>query len=119
MLLNRTAAALGDERKSFTGELFKALNEHRTALWHGQLKKKINWELYDYGMESYTWFALQELAKSALVKDNAAQGEEHWRPFGGVPHGTECARFSEEAITVQLRKDHDQKAFQPFVALRE
>jgi Cu(I)/Ag(I) efflux system membrane protein CusA/SilA len=132
MFLNRTAEALGAERKSFTGEVFKALNDHRTALWHAQIKEKINWELYDYGMETYTWFALQELAKSALVKDNAAQGHEDWRPVGGAPHGAECARFAEEAIKVQLGKGPEKgtvplnleglspfPAFQPFVALRE
>jgi Cu(I)/Ag(I) efflux system membrane protein CusA/SilA len=119
MLLSRTAEALGGQRKSFVGEVFKALEDHRTALWQAQIKEEINWELYDFGMEAYTWYALQELAKAALVKDNAAQGTEDWRPTSGALHGAECAKFAEEAIKVQLGKAHDPKAFQPFVSLRD
>src|SRR5262249_26344951 len=63
--LSRTAEALGAERSTFPGEVFQAVQEQRTALWRRRIKEKINWELFDRGMETYTWLALEELAKAS------------------------------------------------------
>src|SRR5262249_14057329 len=60
-VINRTTEFFGAERPTLDGEVFKALTEKRLALWRAQVKQKINWELFDRGMETYTWFALEEL----------------------------------------------------------
>src|SRR5207244_1031959 len=117
--LHRTAEALGAERKTFVGEVFQALDRHRLALWRAQLKEKINWELFDVGMETYTEFALEELAKEARSRENGAQAADDWRPLGAAPHGADCARFAEAAVQMQLGKPHDRKDLEPFAALRE
>src|SRR5262249_39405070 len=62
---HRTAEFLGAERRTLASEVFKALEKRRMDLWRAEVKNKINWELFDYGTESYTWFALEELAKGA------------------------------------------------------
>src|SRR5262249_33096720 len=70
-LVSRTAEARGAERKTFAGEVLGALEKHRTELWRERVKKQINWELFDTGMEAYTWLALEELARAAQgVKDH-------------------------------------------------
>jgi Cu(I)/Ag(I) efflux system membrane protein CusA/SilA len=107
-ILHQSAELLGGERRTFAGEVLKAVDDKRTALW-GERVEKVNWELFDRGVEAYTWFVLEELAKGAgtiaLV--------------GGAEHGADTKRFAEEAVKAQLGKEHDDNAFEPFVALRD
>src|SRR5262249_10172425 len=63
-LLHQTAEFLGVERRTFAGDVLEVLKERRTALWRERVKK-INWELFDRGVEAYTWLALEEAVKSA------------------------------------------------------
>ncbi len=109
-LVNRAAEALGAERKTFAGEVLKALEAHRMELWHARVKK-INWELFDQGTESYTWLALEELAR----------GAKGLLLLGDAPHGEETARFVEEAVKAQrdMGRDRDRPALRPFAPLAE
>jgi Cu(I)/Ag(I) efflux system membrane protein CusA/SilA len=108
---NRVGEALGAERKTFAGEVFKAVERQRMELWTARLREKINWELFDRGTEAYTWLALEELAK----------GARGLRLLDGAPHGEETARFAEEAVKAErdLGKDRDRPAFRPFVPLAD
>jgi Cu(I)/Ag(I) efflux system membrane protein CusA/SilA len=110
-VVSRAGEALGAERKTFAAEVLKALEAHRTALWHARVKERINWELFDRGTEAYTWLALEELAKGArdlLLLD-------------GAPHGEETARFAEEAVKAQrdLGRDRSRPALRRFVPLSD
>jgi Cu(I)/Ag(I) efflux system membrane protein CusA/SilA len=107
-VLHQTAEFLGMERKTFAGEVLEAMNTHRAALWRERVKK-INWELFDRGVEAYTWLALEELLKGA--KDVAL--------LGGAPRSAEAERFTEEALKAQLGKEHDRHAFEPLFPLKE
>ena len=72
-----------------------------------RVKEKINWELFDTGMDSYTWFTLEELAK----------GAQRLGLMNGASHGEETARFAEASVKSQrdLGKDRDRPALQkPF-----
>jgi Cu(I)/Ag(I) efflux system membrane protein CusA/SilA len=111
MLWNRTTEALGEDRRTFAGEVQKALEEHRMSLWRARAKDKINWELFDAGMDSYTWFALEELAKGARglgLLDVAARGEE-------------TTRFAAEAVQAQrdLGKDRGRTGLRPFIPIHD
>src|SRR5262249_30193047 len=81
----------------------------RETLWAEQIKNVINWELHDRGIEAYTWFVIEELARTAR-----GQGLTN-----GAPRGAETERLATEAIRAQLGKSHDRAAFEPFASLRE
>jgi Cu(I)/Ag(I) efflux system membrane protein CusA/SilA len=102
-LLNQAAEFLGAEPKTFATEVLKTLSVQRTTLWRERVKK-INWELFDRGVEAFTWLALEEVTKEASNRGL----------LSGAPHGAEARRFAEQAGKV-----HDQQVIPPFVALRE
>src|SRR5207302_143532 len=62
--LHQAAELLGAEHRTFAGEVLKIVEEKRTALWRERVEK-VNWELFDRGVEAYTWFVLEELANPA------------------------------------------------------
>jgi Cu(I)/Ag(I) efflux system membrane protein CusA/SilA len=104
----QTLEFLGVERKSFAAGVLDAVNERRTTLWLEQVKN-INWELFDQGVATYTWLALEEAVKGA---NGVAL-------LGGAARGGEARRFTEEAVKVQLGKNYDAGAFEPFAALQD
>jgi Cu(I)/Ag(I) efflux system membrane protein CusA/SilA len=106
-VLHQTAEVLGGEHRTFAGEVLKVVEDKRTALWRERVEK-INWELFDRGVEAYTWLVLEELAKAAG----------HKALVSGAEHGADTERFGREAIKAQLGKEHDEQAFEPFTALR-
>ena len=108
-VISATAEALGAEHKTFAGEVLKALEKRRTDLWVQHIHKEINWELFDRGVEAYTWAALEEVGRSA-------KGH---KLLSGVKHGEECGRFIEETARARNGKKHDPNVLQPFVALRQ
>jgi Cu/Ag efflux pump CusA len=101
--------ALGGERRTFAGEVLDVLVKRRTELWVERIHKRINWELFDRGVEAFTWAVLEELAKGARGRDLLA----------GVPHGEEFGRFADEAARARNGKSQDTSVLQPFTALRE
>src|SRR5205807_7658799 len=107
-VVNQTVELFGAERKTFAGAVLQASSARRAALWRERVGK-INWELFDRGVEAYTWLALEELAKGA---GNIAL-------LSGAQHGAETEHFSREAVKAQLGGVHDSAAFEPFSRLRE
>jgi Cu(I)/Ag(I) efflux system membrane protein CusA/SilA len=105
----QVAELLGTERTTFAGEVLSAVTKERAALWEERINQKINWELFDRGVEAFTWAALEELARSA--KGRAL--------LSGASHGAEFARFSEEANRARNGKNHDAKSLTPFITLRK
>jgi Cu(I)/Ag(I) efflux system membrane protein CusA/SilA len=70
--------ALGADSKTFTGEILKAVNERRASHWRDRVHH-INWELFDFGVETFTLGAVQEIAKNVAdrgLRKGAARGEE-------------------------------------------
>lgn len=100
---------LGSERKTFAGEVLKALEKQRRQLWIERIHKKINWELFDRGVEAFTWAALEELGRAAGKRKLLVNAE----------HGEEYRCFIEEATKADDGKVYDPKALGPFVALRD
>jgi Cu(I)/Ag(I) efflux system membrane protein CusA/SilA len=100
---------LGADPKTFAGEVLKAVEARRMAVWRERVEK-VDWELFDWGVEAYTWLALEEVAKGAgdigLVD--------------GAPHGAETKQFSAAAVRAQLAKrDRGDDAVAPFAPLKE
>jgi Cu/Ag efflux pump CusA len=109
-ILDDAAELLGAEPKTFAGEVFQAVRDRRMALWRQQVKKKINWELFDRGVEAYTWLAVEELAKAARGKGL----------LSGARRGAESERLVEAALKAERGKaERDLKlpAFTAFAPL--
>jgi Cu(I)/Ag(I) efflux system membrane protein CusA/SilA len=85
--LTAAAEALGAEHKTFAGELLQAVTKRRMELWVEQIHQKINWELFDRGVEAYTWAALEEIGRPANNRGL----------LGGAAHGDEYGKFLEQA----------------------
>ena len=79
------AAGLG--QKTFAGEVLRAVQEKREALWTKFVWGKLNWELFDRGVEAFTWSALVEVGKDARGRGL----------LGDAPHGQDYARFLDES----------------------
>jgi copper/silver efflux system protein len=107
--VGQAAEVLGANRKTFAGEVLGAVTTHRSALWEERISQKTNWELFDRGVEAFTWAALEELARSAKVRGL----------LSGAPHGVEYAHFAEQANRARNGKNNDQEALKPFIALRQ
>jgi hypothetical protein len=97
----------GASPPTFAGEVLADLLERRADLWRSAVKK-INWELFDRGTETFTWYALEELAKVAQKSSLVA----------GAKHGSETEHFAAAAVQAQLDNKFDQADFAPFVTLR-
>jgi Cu(I)/Ag(I) efflux system membrane protein CusA/SilA len=108
-ILDAVAESLGAERKTFAGEILKALQKRQRELWIERIHKRINWELFDRGVEAFTWSALEEIGNAAKQRDL----------LGGAPQGEEYARFVEESTRARNGKELDKNVLTPFIALRE
>jgi copper/silver efflux system protein len=109
VLVGNAAAVVGLPRPTFAGEVLRAVSDRRTALWAEFIEKKLNWELFDRGVEAFTWSALEEVAKSAQGRGLLA----------AAPHGDDCARFIEQSARGGEGKGQEETALAPFVALRQ
>jgi Cu(I)/Ag(I) efflux system membrane protein CusA/SilA len=98
----------GGERKTLASELLHKVEDERARLWRMRVKQ-INWELFDRGVESFTWYAMEELVKGAE--------QSGW--LASAPHGKESKKFAEQAIKAQLGEGFNVAAFKPFYRLRE
>jgi Cu(I)/Ag(I) efflux system membrane protein CusA/SilA len=108
-LWGQAGELLGGKRKTFASAVYDATCVRRMDLWRERVRI-VNWELFDRGVEAYTWFALEEAAKAAK-----AEGL-----LGGGSPGAEANRFAAAALKAQLgREGLDQAAFAPFAALRQ
>jgi Cu(I)/Ag(I) efflux system membrane protein CusA/SilA len=99
----------GAKAKTLAGEVFDAVVKRRSALWEEQIHKKINWELFDRGLEAFTWAALDEIGRAA--RDHTLLGD--------ASRGNEFAAFVEHASRARNGKPHDAALLEPFVSLRE
>ncbi len=108
-VFDAVAESLGAERKTFAGEVLQAMEKRRRGLWIERIHQRINWELFDRGVEAYTWAVLEEIGNAARQRDL----------LDAAPHGEEYVRFIEEANRARNGKRHDKKALTPFMALRE
>jgi Cu(I)/Ag(I) efflux system membrane protein CusA/SilA len=99
--------ALGRDRPTLAAATLKTLEAERTRLWRERVAT-VNWELFDRGIEAFTWFALEECVKAAQSKGLLA----------GAERGAEAERFATAAFHVQVGKPHDPAAFPAFGELR-
>lgn len=102
------AEALGGSRSSFPEEMLRRVTRHHTDLWHANVRE-VNWELFDHGVEAYTSFAFEELARAAQQQGLTASAAK----------GTETEDFAAASVQSQLGQAPDPAAVQPFAPLKE
>jgi Cu(I)/Ag(I) efflux system membrane protein CusA/SilA len=102
------AESLGAEGKTFAGQVLKAVEARRLALWREYVGDKVNWELFDRGVEAFTWAALEEIGREAGQHHLLAAGE----------RGAELDHFARQAALARRGRAHDRKALESFVPLR-
>jgi Cu/Ag efflux pump CusA len=99
--------ALGQQAPTLQAELLQETQHERDELWRQQVKQ-INWELSDRGAETYSAYALEELAHEALRDAKAAD----------APRAAELERFAAQSLQAQLGNAGDSAAPTPLAALR-
>jgi len=107
-LLRMAAELLGAESQTFASQLLHSIEHERTRLWEERVEQ-VNWELFDRGIESYNWFAIEEVAKAATKAGLASDARQ----------GSQTEALAVAAVNVQLGKPSDQEAFKKFNPLRE
>ncbi len=113
------AEAAGLGQQTFASEVLRAVQEKREALWTEFVGSKLNWELFDRGVEAFTWAALEEVGTSARGRGL----------LGDAPKGDDYARFLDQsALAADPHPNpppaagegrEGETALAPFVALRQ
>jgi Cu(I)/Ag(I) efflux system membrane protein CusA/SilA len=106
--LSIVSESLSLRRKTLATELLAAIQRHRDELWREHVRQ-VNWELFDRGVESFTWYAIEETVRAA---DGASL-------LNRATHRVGAERFAKASLNVQLNKPADESAFEPFHALRD
>jgi hypothetical protein len=106
-LVSTVSEALGARRKSFAIELLAAITREREELWREHVRQ-VNWELFDRGVESFTWYGLEETIRAAQSGSLLAEAR----------RGSEAEQFAKASLDVQLGKSADTAAFEPFQPIR-
>jgi Cu/Ag efflux pump CusA len=99
---------LGSRHKTFGSELFATIERQRAELWRERVRT-INWELFDRGVEAFTWYALEETVRAAKANSLVTKASRH----------SESDQFADASRATQLGKPADESAFVPFRSLRE
>ncbi|MGE0535148.1 MAG: efflux RND transporter permease subunit [Pirellulales bacterium] len=97
----------GATRKTSASELLHDIESERQRLWEARVDA-LNWELFDYGVQAFTWVVLEELvlaARSADLLETAA-------------HGKAARLFADAAVQEQLGREVDPKVLKPFIEAR-
>jgi Cu(I)/Ag(I) efflux system membrane protein CusA/SilA len=81
---------------------------HRLELWR-ERTRKINWELFDRGVEAFTWSALEAFVSAAQDRGLVA----------AAPHGQAFAAFGDQSAKARNGDDYVEKILAPFVQLRQ
>lgn len=100
--------ALGYPRDSVGHKLLEVVQHRFTELWAEHVRRT-NYELFDHGVESYTWYALEELAKLAQAQSLIDETDA----------GAATVAFADFAMKTQLGQSADSRSAEAMVPLRD
>lgn len=100
--------AIGGQHATLAAKLLQRIERKRLQYWR-EAVREINWQLFDHGVEAYSWIVMQELAKVATSQSLVPDSDS----------GAKLARFAAAAARAESGKDFDRRAIADFVALRE
>lgn len=99
---------VGQSRLSMADEMLQQVVQHHAELWREQVRQ-VNWELFDHGVEAYTVYSLEELARTAKQQGLT----------DAAPKGNATADFAAASVRSQLGETPDAAVMQPLLALKE
>jgi copper/silver efflux system protein len=82
---------LGGRRKTLASELLTRIERERDKQWR-QRVREVNGELFDRGIETFTWYALEETVKAAKSASLTAK----------APRGKEADEFAAASLAIEL-----------------
>src|SRR5205823_5202565 len=107
---SQVAEALGAEHKTFAGEVLKAVKAERDRLWRRKVHDDINWQIFDRGVEAFTWSAIIELGSNGKKRGLVT----------GAPKGSTFDQFLQDMAGSERNGTiPDKPAVEPFVAIRQ
>jgi Cu(I)/Ag(I) efflux system membrane protein CusA/SilA len=109
VIANEAKSLLGGKRVTLSSALWEEIDTERLRLWRIAVHE-LNWELFDRGVETYTWYGIEETLKAASTQALVS----------GAAREKESERFLESALQVQLHKPGATlSAFPEFQTIRE
>lgn len=104
---NLANEAIGAERAQFDTVLLQKVQAEHEHRWREHVAK-VNWELFDQGIEAFTWYAMEEVARVAKREGltNAAR------------RGDELASFADAALHGQIGKPVELDTLRSFEPVR-
>jgi copper/silver efflux system protein len=106
-LMRQTFESLGAAHQTFDTVLLADVTTKRLTLWEDRVRQ-VNWELFDRGIEAYTAYALEELARAAVIAGAKGDG----------PKGEQLEQFSDASLRAQLGQPADVTVIEQFGELR-
>lgn len=100
--------SFGKTRDTLPDDMLQRVIRHHADLWYENVRK-VNWELFDRGIEAFTSYALEELARVAKQHELTAS----------APKGAETEAFVEASLQSQWGNEPTAAAMQPFMELKD
>ena len=99
--------AIGRPRQTLVDLILGAVEQKHTELWNDHVRL-VNYELFDQGVESYTWYAIEEIAR-------VAKGQSM---LGDAIRRNETEALAEHSLQSQLSQAGDENAIRSFAELQ-
>jgi len=99
--------AFGGEHQPLAAKLLQRIERKRLDHWRDAVAK-IDWELFDRGVEAYDRHALEELAKAAASQSLVPKSEQ----------GSKLAKLAETSLQAERNQDFDRRVVDDFAELR-
>lgn len=106
--MRQAAELVTGGHSTFFTEMLAATEKRKNELWHENVRA-VNWELFDHGMDAYTWLALEEVARAAKNQDLLA----------AAPNGKQTTTFIEAATKGRAGNEANTADLAPFAPLRD
>ena len=98
----------GRTRATLPDEMLQRVIRHHAELWHEHVRR-VNWTLFDQGIEAFTLYALEELARVAKQQGLTLSAEK----------GAETDAFVEASLQSQWGNAPDAGEMEPFMGLKD
>lgn len=97
---------LGEGPPPFARVLAGEIEARRTELWREEVGR-VNWELFDFGVETFTLYAVEETVKTAKGAGLLV----------GAANRTASERFADDVVQIQLDRRPESTTRAPFLAI--
>jgi Cu(I)/Ag(I) efflux system membrane protein CusA/SilA len=107
-VIDTIEAAFGRRKSTFSEILLQRVTNQHARLWHEHVRA-VNWELFDRGVDAYTSYAIEEVAR--VAKQQGATES--------AAKGAETEALVEASLQSQWGDTPDSTAYAPLAAIKE